>query len=259
MSYPPFVCCSMLQLPQHPAPLESAAASEDILRLKTEMRQVLQGASDSGAMKTVLEEWLGLGRGWVATVVWRFWDDHGSMVLNMFHATSDDDPLIWMMMMMIDGGDGDDDGFPSRRLLPCSLPRISGEQKTQKVQGELRDALFEANESGKMKQILDETLGICLGLDLITQDPESWFIAEAWVPTEKRTWKGLAASKFRSPSHSGYWVWRLGAGLLVNFTCIFALLNSLQDHFHIFTSKTQKWPTYPQPPIPIPSPTPSST
>jgi hypothetical protein len=92
-----------------------------------------------------------------------------------------------MMMMMIDGGDGDDDGFPSRRLLPCSLPRISGEQKTQKVQGELRDALFEANESGKMKQILDETLGICLGLDLITQDPENWFIAEAWVPTEKRT------------------------------------------------------------------------
>ena len=38
-------------------------------------------------------------------------------------------------------------------------PRIADEQKSQKVQCQLRDALFEANESGKMDKILEETLG----------------------------------------------------------------------------------------------------
>ena len=36
---------------------------------------------------------------------------------------------------------------------------MAAEKREQQVQGELRDALFEANESGKMAQILDEKLG----------------------------------------------------------------------------------------------------
>lgn len=36
---------------------------------------------------------------------------------------------------------------------------MAAEKRGQQVQGELRDALFEANESGKMAQILDEKLG----------------------------------------------------------------------------------------------------
>lgn len=42
----------------------------------------------------------------------------------------------------------------------CGTPeRMAAEKREQQVQGELRDALFEANESGKMAQILDEKLG----------------------------------------------------------------------------------------------------
>ena len=42
----------------------------------------------------------------------------------------------------------------------CGTPeRMAAEKRGQQVQGELRDALFEANESGKMAQILDEKLG----------------------------------------------------------------------------------------------------
>ncbi len=50
---------------------------------------------------------------------------------------------------------------------PCSIKppdfgapeRMAAEKREQQVQGELRDALFEANESGKMAKILDEKLG----------------------------------------------------------------------------------------------------
>lgn len=37
--------------------------------------------------------------------------------------------------------------------------RMAAEKREQQAQGELRDALFAANESGKMAQILDEKLG----------------------------------------------------------------------------------------------------
>lgn len=104
---------------------------EDILRLKTEMRQVLQGASDSGAMKTVLEEISGEQKTQKV---------QGELRDALFEANESG-----KMKQILDE-------MAAQRGI-SQAGTTSNEAEELKVQ--LRDALLDANESGKMAEVLD--------------------------------------------------------------------------------------------------------
>jgi len=100
----------------------------DILRLKTEMRDVLQEATDSGKMKTMLDEMAAEKREQQA---------QGELRDALFEANESG-----KMAQILDE-------IAKKPAVPEPV------DEAEKLKTQLRDALLEANESGKMNQVLE--------------------------------------------------------------------------------------------------------
>mmetsp|Transcript_40066 Transcript_40066/g.62976 ORF Transcript_40066/g.62976 Transcript_40066/m.62976 type:complete len:739 (-) Transcript_40066:27-2243(-) len=108
---------------------------EDILRLKTEMRQVLQGASDKGTMKTVLEEISGEQRTQKV---------QGELRDALFEANESG-----KMKQILD------EMAAQRGIAPATTGTSNECSEAEELKVQLRDALLDANDSGKMAEVLD--------------------------------------------------------------------------------------------------------